>query len=240
MLLSLYISLFLSKIKVFYIINLDGFKVSTAQVLVIGATNRLDILDPALLRKGRFDKIIRVGLPSKDGRFAILKRHLDYIGRDELLEALKRRKGTFETGQEDSAEIPEKLKLRLAYREVAVAVLVALVDHCWVSDILNLCFAYKVDRFSLISLHLALLLLFILLLTLDVRSDGAQTHLVNIQFQKKVRLQKIKIVELVKPTGWVYLSLLELILGCEISAVFEVMCQIYKEHYGKPELHGSQ
>ncbi|XLU29909.1 hypothetical protein S245_065975, partial [Arachis hypogaea] len=44
---------------------------STDQVLVIGATNRLDI--PALLRKGRFDKIIRVGLPSKDGRFAILK-----------------------------------------------------------------------------------------------------------------------------------------------------------------------
>ncbi|XLT06224.1 hypothetical protein HN51_044973 [Arachis hypogaea] len=40
-------------------------------VLVIGATNRLDI--PALLRKGRFDKIIRVGLPSKDGRFSILK-----------------------------------------------------------------------------------------------------------------------------------------------------------------------
>ncbi|KAK7282341.1 hypothetical protein RIF29_11026 [Crotalaria pallida] len=149
--------------------ELDGFKVSTAQVLVIGATNRLDILDPALLRKGRFDKIIRVGLPSKDGRFAILKVHarnkffrseeekeillkeiaeltedftgaelqnilneagiltarkdLGYIGRDELLEALKRQKGTFETGQEDSTEIPEELKLRLAYREAAVAVL---------------------------------------------------------------------------------------------------------------------
>lgn len=42
-------------------------------MLIIGATNRLDILDPALLRKGRFDKIIRVGLPSKDGRLAILK-----------------------------------------------------------------------------------------------------------------------------------------------------------------------
>ncbi|KAI3427468.1 AAA domain-containing protein [Psidium guajava] len=149
--------------------ELDGFKVSTAQVLVIGATNRLDILDPALLRKGRFDKIIRVGLPSKDGRLAILKVHarnkffrsenekevlleeiaelaedftgaelqnilneagiltarkdLDYIGRDELLEALKRQKGTFETGQEDSTEIPEELKLRLAYREAAVAVI---------------------------------------------------------------------------------------------------------------------
>ncbi|KAL2347255.1 hypothetical protein Fmac_001255 [Flemingia macrophylla] len=149
--------------------EMDGFKVSTAQVLVIGATNRLDILDPALLRKGRFDKIIRVGLPSEDGRFAILKVHarnkffrseeekdtllkeiaeqtedftgaelqnilneagiltarkdLDYIGRDELLEALKRQKGTFETGQEDSTEIPEELKLRLAYREAAVAIL---------------------------------------------------------------------------------------------------------------------
>ncbi|KAJ4953317.1 hypothetical protein NE237_030149 [Protea cynaroides] len=149
--------------------EMDGFKVSTSQVLVIGATNRLDILDPALLRKGRFDKIIRVGLPSKDGRFAILKVHarnkffrseeekevlleeiaeltldftgaelqnilneagiltarkdLDYIGREELLEALKRQKGTFETGQEDSSEVPEELKLRLAYREAAVAVL---------------------------------------------------------------------------------------------------------------------
>lgn len=149
--------------------EMDGFKVSTSQVLVIGATNRLDILDPALLRKGRFDKIVRVGLPSKDGRFAILKVHarnkyfrsveekdvllqeiadltedftgaelqnilneagiltarkdLDYIGREELLEALKRQKGTFETGQEDSTDIPEELRLRLAYREAAVAVL---------------------------------------------------------------------------------------------------------------------
>lgn len=149
--------------------EMDGFKVSTSQVLIIGATNRLDILDPALLRKGRFDKIIRVGLPSKDGRLAILKVHarnkffrseeekftllqeiaeltedftgaelqnilneagiltarkdLDCIGREELLEALKRQKGTFETGQEDSTAVPEELKLRLAYREAAVAVL---------------------------------------------------------------------------------------------------------------------
>ncbi|CAI0392292.1 unnamed protein product [Linum tenue] len=39
------------------------------------------------------------------------------------------------------------------------------------------------------------------------QSDGAQPHLVNIQFQKKVKLQDIKTVELVKPTGWVYISL---------------------------------
>ena len=39
---------------------------------MIGATNRLDMLDPALLRKGRFDKIVRVGLPTEEGRVAIL------------------------------------------------------------------------------------------------------------------------------------------------------------------------
>ncbi|CAN1225440.1 Anaphase-promoting complex subunit 10 [Linum perenne] len=39
------------------------------------------------------------------------------------------------------------------------------------------------------------------------QSDGAQPHLVNIQFQKKVKLQDIKTIELVKPTGWVFISL---------------------------------
>lgn len=38
-------------------------------------------------------------------------------------------KGTFETGQEDSTEVPEELKLRLAYREAAVAVL-----SCYIPD----------------------------------------------------------------------------------------------------------
>uniref|UniRef100_A0A2P2K7C4 ATP-dependent zinc metalloprotease FtsH n=1 Tax=Rhizophora mucronata TaxID=61149 RepID=A0A2P2K7C4_RHIMU len=51
------------------------------------------------------------------------RKDLDYIGREELLEASKRQKGTFETGQEDSIKIPEELKLRLAYREAAIAVL---------------------------------------------------------------------------------------------------------------------
>ena len=40
---------------------------------MVGATNRLDMLDPALLRKGRFDKTISIGLPSEEGRLAILQ-----------------------------------------------------------------------------------------------------------------------------------------------------------------------
>ncbi|XP_057827039.1 anaphase-promoting complex subunit 10 isoform X2 [Cryptomeria japonica] len=39
------------------------------------------------------------------------------------------------------------------------------------------------------------------------QSDGVQPHLVNIQFQRKVKLQEIKSVELVEPTGWTYISL---------------------------------
>ncbi|KAK8958667.1 Anaphase-promoting complex subunit 10 [Platanthera guangdongensis] len=39
------------------------------------------------------------------------------------------------------------------------------------------------------------------------QSDGAQPHLVNIQFQKKVKLQEIKTVELVNPIGWVHVPL---------------------------------
>ncbi|MBE3574658.1 MAG: AAA family ATPase, partial [Firmicutes bacterium] len=47
----------------------------SVRVLVVGATNRLDILDPALLRPGRFDRIVRVDLPDRDGRLHILRIH---------------------------------------------------------------------------------------------------------------------------------------------------------------------
>ena len=54
--------------------ELDGFKTSD-NVLTICATNRLDILDPALMRAGRFDLKLAVGLPDREGREAILKLH---------------------------------------------------------------------------------------------------------------------------------------------------------------------
>ncbi|TFG35045.1 AAA family ATPase [Candidatus Thorarchaeota archaeon] len=54
--------------------ELDGFE-SRGQVAVLGATNRPDILDPALLRPGRFDRIIDFPLPDEDSRREIFKIH---------------------------------------------------------------------------------------------------------------------------------------------------------------------
>ncbi len=53
---------------------MDGLK-SRGKVVVIGATNRVNALDPALRRPGRFDREIEVGVPSKEGRLTILKIH---------------------------------------------------------------------------------------------------------------------------------------------------------------------
>lgn len=52
--------------------ELDGFTPSTS-VLFIAATNRADLLDPALLRMGRFDRAINIPRPDADARHAILK-----------------------------------------------------------------------------------------------------------------------------------------------------------------------
>lgn len=54
--------------------EIDGFR-PLGNVKVIGATNRLDILDPAVIRPGRLDRIIEVGLPDEKGRLQILKIH---------------------------------------------------------------------------------------------------------------------------------------------------------------------
>ena len=56
------------------LVEMDGFDVNEG-IIIIAATNRPDILDPALLRPGRFDREITVGLPDVNGREAILKVH---------------------------------------------------------------------------------------------------------------------------------------------------------------------
>jgi vesicle-fusing ATPase len=58
------------------LVEMDGIDVDDeVQVLVVAATNRADMLDPALLRPGRFDRQVRVELPDKEGRLEILRLH---------------------------------------------------------------------------------------------------------------------------------------------------------------------
>ena len=56
------------------LVEMDGFEGNTG-VIVMAATNRVDVLDPALTRPGRFDRQIVVDLPTVEGRLAILKVH---------------------------------------------------------------------------------------------------------------------------------------------------------------------
>jgi AFG3 family protein len=58
------------------LVEMDGFNTAQSNVIVIGATNRVDILDSALLRPGRFDRQIYVPAPDIKGRASIYKVHL--------------------------------------------------------------------------------------------------------------------------------------------------------------------
>ncbi|HDD36605.1 MAG TPA: AAA family ATPase, partial [Archaeoglobus veneficus] len=73
---------------------MDGLE-ERGQVIVIGATNRIDAVDPALRRPGRFDREIEIGVPDREGRYEILQIHTRNMplepkyDREFVLEALK-------------------------------------------------------------------------------------------------------------------------------------------------------
>jgi ATP-dependent metalloprotease len=67
---------------------MDGFE-KTDQILVIGATNHEESLDPAAVRPGRFDKKIHVPLPDVNGRTDIFELYLNKIAKDEKVVAKK-------------------------------------------------------------------------------------------------------------------------------------------------------
>lgn len=75
------------------LVEMDGFEVNDG-VIVIAATNRPDVLDPALLRPGRFDRQVVVGLPDIRGREQILKVHMRKVPVDKDVNASIIARGT--------------------------------------------------------------------------------------------------------------------------------------------------
>ena len=95
--------------------EMDGFS-PTESVIVLAATNRPDVLDPALLRPGRFDRHVTVDRPTKKGRLEILKVHTRSIplGEDVDLDSVSR--GTVGMSGADLANLVNEAAL-LATRE---------------------------------------------------------------------------------------------------------------------------
>ncbi|UNK41384.1 ATP-dependent zinc metalloprotease FtsH [Luteimonas sp. S4-F44] len=75
------------------LVEMDGFEGGEG-VIVVAATNRPDVLDPALLRPGRFDRQVVVGLPDVKGREQILKVHMRKVPLDEDVQPLVVARGT--------------------------------------------------------------------------------------------------------------------------------------------------
>jgi len=71
------------------LVEMDGFE-QGQNVIVLAATNRMDVLDPALLRPGRFDRRVSIDLPDRKDRLAILKVHFNKkpLGKDVDLDSI--------------------------------------------------------------------------------------------------------------------------------------------------------
>ena len=93
--------------------EMDGLE-DLNDVLVIGATNRPDLLDPGLLRPGRFDKVLLVGAPNEEGRLQILKIHTKNmpLAKDVVLGDLAKKTTGF-TGADIEAFVREAAMVAL-------------------------------------------------------------------------------------------------------------------------------
>jgi proteasome regulatory subunit len=80
--------------------EMDGFR-TRGDIKIIAATNRIDILDPALLRPGRFDRIIEIPMPSGEGRLKILEIHSQRMKKDEDVDLKEIAKATEEASGAD-------------------------------------------------------------------------------------------------------------------------------------------
>ena len=75
------------------LVEMDGFETDD-QVIVIASTNRPDVLDPALLRPGRFDRQVSINLPDVKGRLEILKVHIRNVKCEDTIDLHRVARGT--------------------------------------------------------------------------------------------------------------------------------------------------
>jgi cell division protease FtsH len=68
--------------------QMDGLEKKKKGVVVVAATNLVDVLDPALVRPGRFDRIVRVELPDTQGRHDILRAHTRKFKLDDTIDLM--------------------------------------------------------------------------------------------------------------------------------------------------------
>ncbi|MCL4147161.1 UNVERIFIED_CONTAM: hypothetical protein GTU68_040321, partial [Idotea baltica] len=114
------------------LVEMDGFEGGEG-IIVIAATNRPDVLDPALLRPGRFDRQVTVPLPDIRGREQILKVHMRKVPIGDSVDAAIIARGTpgFSGAERRSIVMPEKERLNTAYHESGHAVVGAILKDLY-------------------------------------------------------------------------------------------------------------
>ncbi|MEO1916989.1 MAG: ATP-dependent zinc metalloprotease FtsH [Candidatus Thioglobus sp.] len=99
------------------LVEMDGFE-GNEGIIVIAATNRPDVLDPALLRPGRFDRQVMVGLPDINGRDAILKIHMRKLPIAKNVQSISIAKGTPGFSGADLANLCNEAALLAAGKDI--------------------------------------------------------------------------------------------------------------------------
>ena len=93
---------------------IDGVN-SLNNILIIGMTNRLDLLDKALLRPGRFEVVLEIGLPDEFGRMEIFKIHTDHLFKKEYMSNIDLTKIVEKTQNFTGAEIAGLVRSAVSY-----------------------------------------------------------------------------------------------------------------------------
>lgn len=95
------------------LVEMDGFEENSG-VIILAATNRADVLDPALTRPGRFDRIIEISLPDVTARQKILDLNLSRVNRGEGIDTTLLSRGTVGFSGADLANIVNEAALIIA------------------------------------------------------------------------------------------------------------------------------